>query len=63
MIILVYLLKWMIVYIKFHFDWLLYAVSVSYMPIYVPIIMHGLRLFIVVLQELQCLQCYLHVEL
>ena len=49
---------------KFHLDWLLYAVSVSYMPIYIPIIMHGgLTLFIVVLQELQCLQCCLHVEL
>ena len=50
--ILVYSLKWMIVYTKFHLDWLLYAASVTYMPIYVPIIMHGLRLFIVVLQEL-----------
>ena len=38
-----YSLKWMIVYTKFHLDWL---VSVGYMPIYVPIIMHGLRLFI-----------------
>ena len=42
---IVYSLKWMIVYTKFHLDWLLYAVSVSYMPSYVPIIMHGLRLF------------------
>ena len=33
----------------------LVAVSVSYMPIYVPAIMYGLRLFIVVLQELHCL--------
>ena len=32
----------------------LVAVSVSYMPIYVRIIMYGLTLFIVVLQELQC---------
>ena len=54
MIILVYSLKWMIVYTKFHLDWLLYAVSVSYMSIYVPIIMHGLRLFI---------QCCLHVDI
>ena len=30
--------------------------SVSYMPIYVPIIMYGVRLFIVVIQELHCLQ-------
>ena len=29
-------------------------VSASYMPIYVPIVMYGLRLFIVVLQELHC---------
>ena len=29
------------------------------MAIYVPIVMYGLRLFIVVLQELHCLlQCY-----
>ena len=31
--------------------------SSEFMPIYIPIIMYGLRLFIVVLQELQCLQC------
>ena len=34
----------------------LVVVSVSYMAIYVPIVMYGLRLFIVVLQELHCLQ-------
>ena len=33
------------------------------MPIYVPIVMYGLRLFIVVLQELKCLQCCLHVDM
>ena len=33
----------------------LVVVSVSYMTIYVPIVMYGLRLFIVVLQELHCL--------
>ena len=38
------------VYTKF-----LVVVSVSYMTIYVPIVMYGLRLFIVVLQELHCL--------
>ena len=31
---------------------------VSYMPIYVPIIMHDLRLFIVVLLELHCILLY-----
>ena len=31
------------------------------MAIYVPILMYGLRLFIVVLQELHCLLNYLHV--
>ena len=31
------------------------------MAIYVPIVMYGLRLFIVVLQELHCLPNYLHV--
>ena len=31
------------------------------MLIYVPIVMYGLRLFIVVLQELQCLPNCLHV--
>ena len=30
------------------------------MAIYVPIIMYGLRLFIVVLQELNCLPKFLH---
>ena len=40
---------------KFHL-----VVSVSYMAIYVPIIMYGLRLFIVVLQELHCLPNCLH---
>ena len=30
----------------------LVAVSVSYMPIYVPIVMYGLRMLIVVSQEL-----------
>ena len=36
------------------------VVSVSYMAIYVPIVMYGLRLFIVVLQELHCLPNCLH---
>ena len=36
------------VYTNFHHDWLL------------AIVMYGLRLFIVVLQELQCLPNYLH---
>ena len=31
------------------------------MAIYVPIVMYGLRLFIVVLQELRCLPNCLHV--
>ena len=31
------------------------------MAIYVPIVMYGLRLFIVVLQELHCLLNFLHV--
>ena len=31
------------------------------MPIYVPIIMYAVRLFIVVLQELQCLPNCLHI--
>ena len=35
--------------------------SVSYMP--VPIVMYGLRLFIVVLKELQCLQGCVHVDI
>ena len=39
------------------------VISVSYMAIYVPIIMYGLRLFIVVLQELQCLPNCLHVSI
>ena len=47
------------VYAKF----LLVVVSVCYMAIYVPIVTYGLRLFIVVLQELQCLQCCLHVDI
>ena len=34
--------------------------SVSYMAIYVPIVMYGLRLFIVILQELHCLSKCLH---
>ena len=34
---------------------ILVVVSVSYMLMYVPIVMYGLRLFIVVLQELHCL--------
>ena len=33
------------------------------MVIYAPIVMHCLRLFIVVLQDLQCLQCCLHVDI
>ena len=36
--------------IKFGLNW--FVVSVSYMPIRVPIVMYGLRLFIVVIQEL-----------
>ena len=28
-----------------------------------PIVMYGLRVFIVVFQELQCLQCCLHVDI
>ena len=36
--------------------------SVSDMPMHVPIIMYGLRLFIVVLQELHCLPNCLHVD-
>ena len=40
---------------------LLVVVSVSYMAIYAPIVMYGLRLFIVVLQELHCLPNCLHV--
>ena len=43
---------------KFHL--ILVVVSVSYMAIYVPIVMYGLRLFIVVLQELHCLPNCLH---
>ena len=39
---------------------LLVVVSVSYMAIYAPIVMYGLRLFIVVLQELHCLSNCLH---
>ena len=39
------------------------SVSVSYMPVYVPIVMYDLRLFIVVLHELHCLQGYLHVDI
>ena len=38
-------------YAKFRLDWLL-----RNMAIYVPIVMYCLRLFIVVLQELHCLQ-------
>ena len=38
----------------------LVVVSVSYMAIYVPIVMYGLRLFIVILQELHCLLNCLH---
>ena len=40
------------VYTKFRLDWLLCEVS---------IVMYGLRLFIVVLQELHCLSSCLHV--
>ena len=61
-----------IVYYNVYCDYLLksmcsprlVAVSVSYMPIYViyvPAVMYGLRLFIVVLQELHCLPNCLHV--
>ena len=38
----------------------LVVVSVSYMAIRIPIVMYGQRLFIVVLQELQCLRNCLH---
>ena len=41
----------MYMYIKFCFDCMV-VVSVSAIPIYVSIVMYGLRLFIVVLQEL-----------
>ena len=41
----------------------LVVVSVSYMAIYVPIVMYGLRLIIVFLQELQCLPNCLHVNI
>ena len=44
----------MYVYTKFCFDCMV-VVSVSAIPIYVPIVMFGLRLFIVVLQELHYL--------
>ena len=40
---------------KFHLNWLLCQLA-----IYVPIVMYGLRLFIVVLQELHCLQNCFH---
>ena len=33
----------------------------SYMAIHVPLVRYGLRLFVVVLQELHCLPNYLHV--
>ena len=46
------------VYTKFRL-----VVSVSYMIIYVPIVMYGLRLFIVVLQELHCLPNCLHISM
>ena len=36
---------------------------ISYMHIYVPIVIYGVRLFIVVLQEVQCLECCLHVRI
>ena len=42
------------VYTKFRLDWLFVS------AIYVPIVMYGLRLFIVVLQELHCLPNCLH---
>ena len=41
----------------------LVVVSVSYMAIYVPVVMYGLRLFIVVLQELQSLLNCTHVSI
>ena len=37
-----------------------FIASVSYVAIYAPIIMFGLRLFI---EELQCLQCCFHVDI
>ena len=43
----------MYVYTKFCLDWLL-CEYVTFL-VYIPIVMHGLRLFIVVLQELCCL--------
>ena len=46
------------VYTKFRL-----VVSVIYMTIYVPIVMYGLRLFIVVLQELHCLPNCLHISM
>ena len=52
-----YFCRVFIEYTKFHLDWLL-----CHMAIYVPIVMYGLRLFIVVLGELQCLANCLHVS-
>ena len=37
------------------------SIIVSYMVVHVPIVMYGLRLFIVVLQELHCLPNCLHI--
>ena len=45
------------VYTKFRLD---ATISVSYTPICVPIIIYGLRLFIVVLQELHRIVILLH---
>ena len=60
MIILVYSLEYMCIY---QVTSRLAFVSVSYIYMYVPIVMYHLRLFIVVLQELQCLICCLHVDI
>ena len=43
------------------FSFGLVVMSMNYMTIYVPIVMYGLKLFVVVLQELHCLPIYLHV--
>ena len=51
-----------VVFIEQHlFSSCLVVMSIKYMPIYVLIVMYGLRLFIVVLQELHCLPSCLHV--
>ena len=41
--------------------YVLSVVSVSYKAIYVPIVMYGLGLFVVVLQEMHCLLNCFHI--